>query len=359
MRLSAVNKYLLPRTVWQRAFLVTLFFVTIASLLFWLDFFRVYKSEISVLVITRSPNVVTEQVAVNFTDLAKNLSFYERVLSQNDLIDDDFEGQPKDKRKALWNHVVTVTHTAKSGVLMVSALQETAEKARLLSQETVKALFSVAAFYYNIKTDIDLRIVDEPIVKPVVSDPLWYGLTSFGSAFGVTTLFFLALSFAPYLFRGKKRTVSFEHNVKGTAPEKAYPDFAIGDAVPFIDPRKFVPARPATLSFESFPEEEKIRQEILDTVPENTVITNPLEDASSEKLLPGMDIDVSELPFRFEEVAPEKIKSEEKAVSVTETAILLAPPVIHQTIVPREIKRGEPSIEEYKRRLNELLAGGK
>lgn len=375
MRRLVVNKFFLPRTPWQRSFLVTLFFVTIASLLFWLDFFRVYKSEMNVLVITRSSNVVTEQVVANLIDLAKNLSFYERVLSQNDLLDDDFEGQTKDKRKALWNGIVTVSRSAQSGVLVVSAIQNTSEKAQLLSKETVKALFAVTAFYYNIKTDVDVRVVDGPIVQPIVGDVFWYGATSFGSALFITTLFFLTLSLIPYLFRGRKRVISLEHINKGKSPEKAYPTFAVGDAVPFIDPRKFVPAKPLSLSFESSNEneEEYIRKEISPVTADTSPLTSAPIDTASEKLLPGMDIDVSELPFQFEEVSEERasIESEKKLTKEEVVGDHLSrssrvahddSPVAHQVIVPeekKEVKRGEPSIEEYKRRLNELLAGGK
>ncbi len=346
MRLRGVNNLLSPYAAWRRSFFVTLFFVTLASFLFWLDSFRIYEAEVRVLTIAKSQSAATDQVVENFAELTSNLSFYERMLSENDLIDDDFEGYSQDKRKALWNEVVTVKRSEKSGVLIVVARQDTKEKSKRLAEATVKTLFSVAGFYYNIKTDIDLRVVDETIIKPALSQPLWYAATSLGSAFGATVLFFLFLSVTPFFFRKKQlravplRIASSETEMTG----KPYQDFAVGAAVPYIDPGKFVPTRPKALSFESSHEEQQIREEILAPITKAQAPVNlPVASSQSEKMLPGMDVE--NLPFEFEEVQ-------------------IAPPLLESvaaepSVPPASIKSGEPTIEEYKRRLNELLSGGK
>lgn len=328
------------RAVWQRSFLVTLFFLTLAALLFWLDAFRAYESEVRVLVIGKSQTVATDQAVENLAELSQNLSFYERVLSGNDLINDDFAGYSKDKRKALWQETVTVKQSDGSGVLVVTARQATAEQAKRLSEATVKTLFATTAFYYNIKTDIDLRVVDEPIVKTVIRQPLWYVLSSLGSALAATTLFFTVLSFAP-LFLGRREPA-------------VPPAFPLGASVPFIDPQKFIPARPVSLSFEST-HEEQLKQAYSEPVPDPA-------DVESERMLPGMETE--ELPFQFEDSFPEEDVSEETVPSepipsdlpVTNGFVVGEPET--PAAVP-SIPSGEPSIEEYKRRLNELLSGGK
>src|SRR3990167_9926640 len=93
---TARNK-LLPPACWARAFLVTLFFVTLASGLFWLDFFRSYQAEVTVLVVSKTGTVQSSgDVAGNVAEIARTLSFYELVLAYNDLIDDAFEGYAPD-----------------------------------------------------------------------------------------------------------------------------------------------------------------------------------------------------------------------------------------------------------------------
>lgn len=343
MPMSVRNYFQEFRADWQRSFFVALFFVTIAALLFWLDTFHVYQSDIRILVIGKVPTVATDQVVENFAELSRNLSFYEQVLAGNDLIDDDFDGYSKDERKKLWNETVTVTRSDKSGVLVVSARQDSPEKATRLAEATVQTLFATASFYYNIKTDIDLRIVDESIVKTTINNPIAYVTLSIFSAGVVTITFFGILSVIPFFF--------------GRRTKREVPEFPIGASVPFIDPQKFVPERP-TLSFESSHQEQQTFEEI----EENPSSPTP----SNERMLPGMD--ATELPFQFEASFPDEevidAKPEFDDLPVTNGLIMdtvAASEVTSvESVTPEiEVKKGEPTIEEYKRRLNELLAGGK
>ncbi len=326
------------QSAWRRSFFVTLFFVTLAASLFWLDIFRGYQSEVHVLVISKVPSVATDQVVENFAELSKNLSFYERLLEGGDLVDDDFAGYSQDKRKKLWNETVQVERRDHSGVLVVTAEQESAEKAKRLSEETVKTLFAVASFYYNIKTDVDLRIVDQPITKPVIRHWPQYILVSLGSALGLSILFFSLLSVTPFFFGKPKVTPK--------------PDFEIGESVPFIDPRKFVPARPTSLSFESSHEAQEGRAGKVTKAPAPVGLPT-----TQERLLPGMD--VSELPFQFEETYAEETGEEASLTDLPVTSGLVAERVTKEEAVAPAVPKGEPSVEEYKRRLNELLSGGK
>lgn len=328
------NKFGTFQNAWQRSFFVTLFFVLLAALLFWLDGFRTYQSEVRLMVIGKVPSVATDQVVENMSELSTNLSFYERLIEENPTIEDDFVGYTKDQRKKLWNETVEVVRSDKSGVLSVTAKAETPEEAKRLAEATVKTLFSVASFYYNIKTDLDLRVVDESIVKTTVDRPFLYVLTSFGSALVVVIVFFGFLFLAPLLL-GRKR-------------EMPAPEFPVGASVPFIDPRKFVPARPATLTFESSHGAQQTKEEKV--VPETV---------TSERMLPGMD--VSELPFQFEDTYTEEPEAPVVAEELADLPVMNG--FVTDRVTPKEadapVQKGEPTVEEYKRRLNELLAGGK
>lgn len=353
---------------WGRLFLVALFFVTLAASLFWLDYFRTYQADATLLVIGKSQTTQTNQVVGNFAELSKNLSFYERVLERNDFLDDDFEGYALDKRKSLWNEMARVKRTEDSGVLLVSIQKERAEQAKLFAEETIQELFSLAGFYYNIKTDIDVRLVDGPIVKTVLRDPFLYVGASIGTGILVTSLFFWILSVTPFFFRSGEsmRKGEYQESLSFSdreLSEKTRREFTIGESVPFIDPRKFIPTRPTSLSFENFNQEEVLhnntdtkREEeqektvaFEETFPRYVQSAAPKSQApanlpsAQEVALFSVTATEADLPFTFEErhyedVAPLDQRAEEEVVD------------------PKTI---EPTLEEYKRRLNELLSGGR
>lgn len=353
------NKFTFPAS-WGRAFLVTLFFVTLSSGLFWLDFFRSYSAEVTVLIVPRS-GVFQSGVdaAENLTAITRTLSFYDRVLASNDFIDDVFVGYAPDKRKELWNNTVSVKRTDGGSVLIIRAIGNTSEMAGLYARETAQTLFSTASFYYNVKTDIDMRIIDGPLVSYVLVKPLLFGSVSLLTGFFVTAFFFLILNMAPKLFVKRKEAVSLDEILvqrgvspeKYVAPEKAYPEFTLGETVPWIDPRKFIPAKPTTLSFEN------VMQETKRSTPSVMHAPAPanLPVASSEMDFP--EADEAPLPFEFEAPADET-----EALFSTKQGEPLGFPVRgeHSIVTNAEVpaqERGEPTAEEYKRRLNRLLSG--
>ncbi len=340
--MSSPDNFFRLEASWKRPFLVTLVFATFAAGLFWLDFFRVYQAEVTILVIGKTEANSTDQVVENFVELSKNLSFYERVLAENDLIDDDFAGYSKDKRKALWHETAVVQRSDKSGVLTIRVTQPTGEKARLLVESTVQSLFSLAGFYYNIKSDVDMRVVDGTILTTAVGSPFLYGVTTLSTGLLATGGFFFLLSLAPSLFRAKRphRTASAD-GVLPTKPEKNYQTYEIGESVPFIDPQKFIPSRPTSLTFETPTEEEKeIRRDILSHSTKAAAPANlPVVDMPNLPVMTQAD-----LPFQFEERGENG--EGEIGIPYPESEGLSEP-------------LQEPSVEEYKRRLNELLSGGR
>lgn len=339
---------------WGRAFIVSLVFVTLASGLFWLDFFRSYRAEVTVLIVSKSETAaVSQDVAGNVAELARTLSFHERVLADNDLIDDPFEGYAPDKRKTLWNDLVSVKHLDGSGTLVIQVRGDTPEQAKRLAQQTVQTLFSTAGFYYNVKTDIDMRIIDGPFASYVLASPFLFGGTSILTSLFVTTLFFWLLNAAPGFIGGReKRALLRDASV---VTEKAYPEFALGETVSWIDPKKFIPTKPSSLSFENSFQETK--EAPLTQMPHVAHAPAPanLPIAPTETELPM--VDEAELPFEFE-TPPEE---SEEMFSQDQGEPLGFPVRGEHAIEPSLVapKAGEPTSDEYKRRLNELLSGGK
>lgn len=358
------HHFFLPAS-WKRVFWITSVFITLAAGLFWLDFFRGYRAEVTVLVISRSGSSQSgAEIAGNLASLTRTLSFYDRMLSQNDLLDDAFESYAPDARRAHWNDAVSVKKFDGSSVLVVRAKGDTGEAARLLATETAQTLFSVAGFYYDIRTDVDLRIIDGPIVSYVVASPIFFAGVSLSTGLFVTVLFFWLLNAVPGFIGGRKESVSLDEflakqSVFGetaVAPEKSHSEFTVDESAPWIDPRKFVPTKPATLSFESASPETKKNTP---SVPHAAAPAN-LPVASDEMNLPL--VDVADLPFTFETSSENEDRvfsqDEEDESSKSKIAVPEAPDTLSVVTEP-VLPKSEPTVEDYKRRLNELLAGSK
>lgn len=356
------SKYFFLHSAWSRAFIVTLFFVTLASGLFWLDFFRGYRAEVTLLVVPKAGGTADISSAPeNLSELARTLSFYERVVAGTDLIDDAFEGYAPDKRKALWNDAVSVKHSGGSGILVVEARGDTPQIAARLARQTAQTLLAVAGFYYNVKTDIDMRIIDGPIVAYVLVRPVIFVLTSLLSGVGVTSLFFVLLSAVPGWVGGRARMEL--PGEKGAVSEKTSREFALGESIPWIDPRKFIPAKPVTLSFEHSPEiaKESVPSRLSQSAaPHAPAPANlPIADEGAAKAA-----DEAALPFSFEAMPEEVEESLVESESEPEAAPIFPVRGEHAIRSAEQPPRagsetGEPTAEAYKRRLNELLSGSR
>lgn len=336
---------------WGKIFLITLFFVSIASGLFFLDMFRSYEAETRVLVVSRSASVDAMEAADNLAALVGTLPFYGRIADE-DILDDPLSGYPQAKKRAAWNDKVSAERMEKGSVISVRTAGDDPEEARELNRRVTKTLFEVSGLYYDLKNGIDVRAVDGPIAETVIRHPFAYVAASFGAALLVTAAFFAVLIALPNIFG---RRDSFRETI---AEERAGSEaYGIGDAVPYIDPRKFIPVRPSSL-----PYEEAYQEPQLPDVPE------PSAKASAPDNLPivdTFDLPVSDepLPFSFEEEEP----SEEPSVQLPfrgehEVDEEAAKPVImggDEFHAHEAEERGEPTVEEYKRRLNELLGGGR
>ena len=368
--LHTVRSKFFLASLFKRAFVVAFVFVAFASGLFWLDFFRGYHADVTVLIIAQPGMPETsEDVAENAVELTQTLAFYERVLADNDLIDDDVEGYAPDARKTEWHKKVSVKRQGESGVLLIRAQGDTPEQAKRLAKQTAQTLFTVAGFYYDVKTEIDMRIIDGPLAAYALDRPFLFVMTSILSGLMLTGVFFSLLQVVPAIFSRRARRITAGE--RAPVVERAHPEFAVGEAVPWIDPKKFIPSRPQALSFENMLQ-HTIRPVSTEEHPSVTVAHAPapvnLPTVENEKTLPMM-VDEADLPFTFEH--PTEERSQEPTVEKKQDSPLDFPVRGEHAIEPLPIvssatpsvladrERGEPTVEEYKRRLNALLSGGR
>jgi hypothetical protein len=167
------------------------------------------------------------------------------------------------------------------------------------------------------------------------------------------------------LFGSRQSASSVEY--RDMAPVAGTHAYDIGDAVAYIDPSKFVPTKPSSLPFEpSYP--EVVTPSVKAAAPSNLpVADDALALPVSNEPLPfsfeetGLaEYPVADLPFRGEHeiereaaIAEDVTMKEESFSPIDDTV-----PVI-ESGEPTSTQRGEPTVEEYKRRLNELLQGGR
>ncbi|MDD5396732.1 MAG: hypothetical protein PHW24_01585 [Candidatus Moranbacteria bacterium] len=134
---------------------------------------KTYTSEISILVSAKSENALKNQaqLVASVVELPKTLAFYDRLLKLNPDVRDVAAGKSVEQRKAKWNEMLSVQRAGiDSSVIEISISTLRQSDSEQLAGKTVRTLFDDVAFYYDVKNDVSLRIIDGPITKVHVSN---------------------------------------------------------------------------------------------------------------------------------------------------------------------------------------------
>ncbi|TAK95174.1 hypothetical protein EPO05_04805 [Patescibacteria group bacterium] len=145
-----------------------------------IDSFRVYRGSVSILIVPKSEAMAaqSDEMLENLMDISHRLSFYDRLVADNPEWRDLFAGKSPDARKANWNKIFHISRSDHSTILVLSVDRATQSEALEASRKTAFALISEASHYYNIRTDIDLRIIEGPTASVVVVRWYWPLLVS-------------------------------------------------------------------------------------------------------------------------------------------------------------------------------------
>jgi capsular polysaccharide biosynthesis protein len=179
--------------------------------LFFINISRTYTSSITIIVNAKSEITAlqAEQIVGNLAELPKTLAFYDRLLKYNPNVRDIAEGKSQTERKEVWNSMLSVKKVGKnSSLLKISITTRQASDSYQLAQKTVRTLFDASATYYNIQSDLDLRIVDGPISYSNVAG--WYGILPLSIILG-----FLIAFFIQRVLSRSKETFAFRRNIFG------------------------------------------------------------------------------------------------------------------------------------------------
>jgi capsular polysaccharide biosynthesis protein len=130
---------------------------------------RVYQSNMDVLFLPKSEIAVrnVEQIIANAKQIPLSLSFYDSLIENNSDIEDVAAELPDAKRKDFWNSKIETKQIEKSSVVRLTTFASDQMQAEVLSRQTANSLVIVMSRYYNIKTDLDMRIIDGPIADQI------------------------------------------------------------------------------------------------------------------------------------------------------------------------------------------------
>ena len=141
-----------------------------------LDNFKTYRSTVTILVSEKSEVAAKQQnqIISNIMEIPHTLAFYERLLKYNPDLSDQTVGNTPDQRKQMWNNILDVRQVGgNSSLIEISVTAPQEDDADNLASKTTRTLLDTVSQYYNIKTDVDMRIIDGPISQPVVTDWFW------------------------------------------------------------------------------------------------------------------------------------------------------------------------------------------
>ncbi|MEI8344305.1 MAG: hypothetical protein WCF93_05135 [Candidatus Moraniibacteriota bacterium] len=137
---------------------------------------KTYQSEMTILVVSKSANAINQQTQIldNIMQLPKTLSFYDRLLKDNPSLEDSAAGEDPANRKKSWNNMISIMQISKNGSMISITLSiNSPVDSEIIATKTVRTLLDVTSSYYNIKDDLDLRIVDGPITRLIIPGWQW------------------------------------------------------------------------------------------------------------------------------------------------------------------------------------------
>jgi len=270
-----------------------------------------------------------EQIIANAKQIPLSLSFYNKLIEINSDIEDEASELPDAKRKDFWNSKIQTTQIGNSGVVRLTTFASDQMQAEILSRQSASSLVVVMSRYYNIKTDLDMRIIDGPIASQTTKTNifLWIFLSLIlGLILGLIVSLLTELIVGKIENKKDDRQIGF-----GTQPARltnfSFPIFG-------TDNKKILPVESESI----FNFNIKKEREIVEPV----VIEESFAVAEKKATAPAnLPIAEEEVSFDFKSQPEEEMQFVEKIVS---------------DAVSKDNAR-EATPEEVKARLNKLLSG--
>jgi len=345
-----------------------------------INYHRSYIGEVEILVLPKNENTIQNinQILANIEEVSASLSFYDNLLENNEEVDDFVPEEVNYEKKSIWNSAFTIFRVRESGIMKIISRSDNPLQAEVLAKGIAKQVAVAMSQYYDIRNDLEVRLVDEPIIHEEDRTVDWRVILAsvfLGLACGA--LFFLArekqlMKSVPTLrsvMRGEKKTVRakntkpvqagktlFDQAVQAEKENSVWLDASLENKNffgPVAQKNAGLPIKnEAPVVSEKIPE-QKNYQVVETTIVEKNistekkVFTGGNKKASAPDNLPvGEDFILRNLKIVEEKriATEQQVKEEEKIIA--EQKAVNAP------------KTHEATEEEIKRRLNKLLGGG-
>lgn len=169
---------------------------------------RVFVVETELLFLPKSSSASgnIKQVIGNATEIAKSLGFYSRLLDENSNIKDNATGLSDLGKRNYWNSELKMERVGESSILKILVFDRDQLQAQAISNQITNDIPVVMSHYYNIKTDLEIRVVENPVINSVFKGSLakeivWSVL--YGIMAGIIA-FFVALFLDKYEQKAKE-----------------------------------------------------------------------------------------------------------------------------------------------------------
>jgi capsular polysaccharide biosynthesis protein len=306
-----MGKMLSSKIFWS----ITILF-SLVVFIFNLNLNRAYLAQTEILLLPKNEAATQNisQIMENASLLPLTLSFYENHIATSDEVIDEVQELPGYKKLDFWQKKINLEKIGQSGIIRISVADPDQWQAEALAQASAKGLSDELSRYYNIRTELETRIVDGPILR--YSRPLnkisWTAVLSFLVGLAISMFLYLLYS----LFSQISMPVRKSPRVKFSYTPPEAPEFS-EPVYPIEEPFEFFEETPA---------------------PEPTPVTEIKKSFAP-----------SNLPVVEEEVQPEskadlKLRQDEHILASV------------NRIASKHSSR-EASPEEVKARLNRLLRG--
>ena len=370
---------------------LALFFITAAAFVS-LDTFRGYRAEVTVLVLPLSTNQTpAEQMVENIAILPTTVSFLDALLESDGRLSEfsDLDEQSINARSEQWNEMLAVRREGGSGIVTYTIKADTQEEATIFARQMAKVLFQKIGTYYDIRSEVSLRLIEGPLVRASLISPVTWVVLSVSIGI-VAALSLMVLGVFLRLLIGTPRRKTATPTAETLSPVSRPTD----TAYPAIHPDTFVPKKPTVLfseEGEARAREEKreynpyvitpnsqqvsgARNEV--TAPETVALpVAPIETVSATSTTQPTAVEPLSTPTSIattKSAAPANLPFIDEATFLaqfsSEATPESAPPEPDtDPIQPMETGQepatpslpAEPTMEDYRRRLNELLKEGK
>lgn len=380
---------------------LALFFIAVAAFTS-LESFRGYRAEITVLVLPLAGSEASaEQMVENIALLPTTVSFFDDLLASDARLTEfsSLDEQPINARREEWSDMLSMKREGGSGVITYTIEADTQEEATVFARKMSQVLFQKVGTYYDIRSDVSLRLIEGPLVRASLVSPVTWILLSL--LIGV--LIAIALMMFGHFFHALLTASS--PKTLPASESKAFVPRATDSGFPPLHPDTFVPKKPAvffseesearareekreynpyviTPSPESIATQEKPAEAIspvVPSVPADLPVAVPEEAWREEQKGPAKAVATppmptskaqapSNLPFideatflaQFSSAPAQESDSARESEGNEEISALTSPAPV--SALPEETRAAlptEPTMEDYRRRLNELLKEGK